>query len=85
MPIPYLTFIKHAEKVTKMPGTLPITRSTPPDGYVEVTDGLDFIGLSNYSISAEGVIDLATGRQLEGKYPNMGSFVPTTKPQLLLF
>lgn len=87
MPIPYLTFIKHAEKVTKnAPGTLPITKGVHhKDGYVEVTDGFRFYrAKSNYSISAEGVIDLATGRQLEGKYPNMGSFVPTAEPPVVV-
>lgn len=80
MPIPYVTFLKHAQKVAK---TAPASRAIlkgvyhAPDGSIAVTDSHRLYFAKNAHINAEPqTIEPKTGAVIDGKYPDVSRLIP---------
>ena len=77
--VPYVTFIKHAEKVTKSSKlkTRPILQTVlHKDSYVAVTDSHRLYFADNVYEGEEKTIDLATGQAVDrGTYPDITKLI----------
>ena len=77
--VPYVTFIKHAEKVTKSSKlkTRPILQTVlHKDNYVAVTDSHRLYFADNVYEGEEKTIDLASGQAVErGVYPDITKLI----------
>lgn len=77
--VPYVTFIKHAEKVTKSSKlkTRPILQTVlHKDSYVAVTDSHRLYFADNVYEGKEKTIDLATGQAVDrGTYPDITKLI----------
>lgn len=83
MKIPYLTFLKHAEKVVKeVPESRPTMRGVyHNEGYVYVTDSFRlYKAKSEYGVNDGDIIEIALGRKLDGVYPDVERVIPTGDP-----
>lgn len=81
MNIPYLTFLKHAEKVIKdAPEHLHMLQGVyHSGGFAYVTDSFRvYRAKSQYTAGEEETIEIATGLRLDGTYPNVKAVVPTS-------
>lgn len=82
--IPYLTFLKHAEKVVKdVPESKPVLKGVyHSDGFVYATNSFClYKAKSSYTAGEGEVVDVATGQILaEGRYPNVKTIIPTKDP-----
>lgn len=79
MTIPYVTFLKHAQKVTK---TAPASRTIlkgvyhAPDGSLAVTDSHRLYVAKNSHSIGEQIIEPKTGATIEGNYPDTSRLLP---------
>ncbi|NYV67602.1 hypothetical protein HYI36_20190 [Bacillus sp. Gen3] len=80
MAIPYVTFMKHAEKVTKTASaSRPILKGVfhSDDGSLIVTDSHRIYFAKNaHTNGAESVIDPKTGANIDGNYPDCSRLIP---------
>lgn len=80
MMIPYVTFLKHAQKVTKTASaSRPILKGVyhAPDGSLAVTDSHRLYFAKNAHSNAEPqTIDPKTGAVIDGNYPEVSRLIP---------
>lgn len=83
MNIPYLTFLKHAEKVVKdVPESKPVLKGVyHREGFVYTTDGFRlYKAKCEYGVNDGDTIEIASGRKLDGDYPDIERVIPTGDP-----
>jgi len=77
--VPYVTFIKHAEKVIKSPNlkSRPILQTVlHKDNYVAVTDSHRLYYVDNVYEGEEKTVDLTTGQAVDrGAYPDITKLI----------
>jgi DNA polymerase III sliding clamp (beta) subunit (PCNA family) len=80
MTIPYVTFIKHAEKITKSASaSRPILKGVhhAKGGTLMVTDSRRLYQAKNaHSNQLDEVVDPKTGRSIDGNYPDVSRLIP---------
>lgn len=85
MSVSYLTFLKHAEHVTKATSaSRPVLQGVyhHPDKSLVVTDSHRLYIAKDAHNSEEGkIIAPKTGEEIEGKYPEVSRLIPTTDPE----
>ena len=80
MNIPYVTFMKHAEKVTKgVSASRPILQGVQHklDGSLVVTDSHRlYIAKNGHTNESESVVNPKTGEAIDGNYPDVSRLTP---------